>query len=275
MKAMPKSLLVVSAIIAAMTLPACYQVGDAVKGAVQDIQTTTVAASEEGKAMTPSAAMLADYDWVLIDAQRQDAPLESFSQIVMTKSARLSFFDNRLSLTAGCNQMGGAYSMSGSEMSVGAMMSTRKACGELNATESKLAAMMDGSKLSVQLDKHAGTAVLQQSKGASVLTWQGKLTHKARYGEPARLFWEIDPETVSCVDSNGKDGQCLKVRNVNYDEKGIKVGSGAWRTFHGEIEGFRHDPSLRQIIRLNAYSPADKSAPIYVFDMAVETELLK
>ena len=49
----------------------------------------------------------------------------------------------------------------------------------------------------------------------------------------------------------------LKVRNVTYNEQGIKTGSGAWRTFYGQIHGYEHQPNLRQIIRLNAYNNPD------------------
>lgn len=131
---------------------------------------------------------------------------------------------------------------------------------------------LNGAKLLIQVNPQAHSATLKQIKGAEVLTWQGQMKNDVHFGEPVRLFWEIDPQTINCIDEAGRDQQCLKVRHVSYDERGIKLGSGAWRTFYGKIHGYEHRPDRRQIIRLNAYNnPDGDENPYYVYDMAIET----
>ena len=51
---------------------------------------------------------------------------------------------------------------------------------------------------------------------------------------------------------------------------------GAWRNFHGSIEGFSHTPGVRNVLRIDRYqrkqAPADASRYVYVLDLVVESE---
>jgi hypothetical protein len=57
--------------------------------------------------------------------------------------------------------------------------------------------------------------------------------------------------------------QCLKVRSVQYDSRGLKTEVGPWQLFYTEIEGYRHEPGVRNVLRVQRYErkqvPADAS----------------
>ena len=73
--------------------------------------------------------------------------------------------------------------------------------------------------------------------------------------------------------------QCLKVRSVQYDSRGLKTEVGPWQLFYTEIEGYRHEPGVRNVLRVQRYErkqvPADASRYVYVLDMVVESEIVK
>ena len=72
----------------------------------------------------------------------------------------------------------------------------------------------------------------------------------------------------------------LQVRELQYDDKGLKVGTpGAFEHFYDSIEGYTHEPGIRNVLRVDRYTvknpPADASSSAYVLDMVVESELVK
>jgi hypothetical protein len=90
------------------------------------------------------------------------------------------------------------------------------------------------------------------------------------------MFLEVAAQTVECT-SGAMRGQCLRVREIRYDDQGLKVGPpGAWQTFHGQIEGYTHTPGVRNVLRIKRFKrstvPADASAYLYVLDLVVESE---
>ncbi|WP_423454462.1 DUF4377 domain-containing protein [Ottowia sp. VDI28] len=76
-----------------------------------------------------------------------------------------------------------------------------------------------------------------------------------------------------------KDAQCLRVREIRYGDNGVKQGEGEWQLFYSEIEGYKHEPGIRNVLRVNRFKrqnvPADASAYAYVLDMVVESERAK
>ena len=71
----------------------------------------------------------------------------------------------------------------------------------------------------------------------------------------------------------------MQVREIQYNEQGLKTATGEWQLFYSQIEGFKHDPKLRSIVRVKrftiAHPAADQSQYAYVKDMLVEQELMK
>ena len=70
--------------------------------------------------------------------------------------------------------------------------------------------------------------------------------------------------------------QCLWVRELEYDDKGLKAGDpGPFGNFYETIEGYTHEPGVRNVLRVNRYAiknpPADAPSQAYVLDMVVES----
>ena len=110
------------------------------------------------------------------------------------------------------------------------------------------------------------------------LVFKGAPTAATRFGGPAeRVFLEVGPETKPCSHPLIPDKQCLQVREVRFDENGLRVGEpGEWQNFFDEIEGYTHQPGVRNVLRIDRYTrkdvPADASRYAYVLDMVVESE---
>lgn len=67
------------------------------------------------------------------------------------------------------------------------------------------------------------------------------------------------------------------MREVRYDDQGIKSGTdGEFQNFYSDIEGYAHEPGIRNVLRVKRYAitnpPADGSSIAYVLDMVVESE---
>ncbi|PNP98051.1 META domain-containing protein [Moraxella sp. RCAD0137] len=298
-KSSTTALLALSSIFAAVSFSACYNVSDMVNGAVHDasvkgedaikspqsfasLPKSTADQNQSYEHQVASIDELKNYNWQLVSAEVQGAPIHSYEWVIKHQEGKLEFFNQNIYFNVGCNQNLQNYQFTDGILTLSdSRTSTMMACPiadgsspSLHQVESKLANDLDGAKFFIETNAQEHTAILKQVKGAEVLTWQGQMKYDVRFGEPVRLFWEIDPETINCIDEAGRDQQCLKVRHVSYDEQGIKLGSGAWRTFYGKIHGYEHQPNRRQIIRLHAYNnPDGDENPYYVYDMAIETHV--
>ena len=110
-----------------------------------------------------------------------------------------------------------------------------------------------------------------------VLTFRGEPTAGTRYGDSGeRLFLEVAAQTKPCSHPLIPDMQCLQVRELKYDDKGLKVGTpGAFGNFYDRIEGYSHEPGIRNVLRVDRYTvknpPADASKYAYVLDLVVES----
>lgn len=102
-------------------------------------------------------------------------------------------------------------------------------------------------------------------------------TAATRYGgEPQRIFLEVAPQREACSHPLMPNHQCLKVRKIAYDDRGLKTGAGEWMYYYGTIEGYEHQPGVRNVLRINRYTrnnpPADASRYADILDMIVESE---
>ena len=72
---------------------------------------------------------------------------------------------------------------------------------------------------------------------------------------------------------------CLQVREVKYDDKGVKLMLTKIGHYISQIEGFEHNPNQRVILRVKRFEvknpAADQSSQADVLDMVVEQELVK
>jgi len=225
------------------------------------------------------ARTLAASHWQLADAvdaggQRIDALFPAPDQPL-----QLDFADGRVSVSGGCNQMSGGYALSGDRFEVGALAQTKKFCGggALMAADEAIGARLAGAGTLAAGDD--GSLVLTTA-GGDRLTFAGAPTADAKYGgEGERVFLEVAAERVPCPHPMMPDYRCLHVREIAYDDKGIKLKTGEWEYFYQDIDGYTHEPGVRNVLRLKRYKvanpPADGSSLAYVLDMVVESETVK
>ncbi|PIT52667.1 hypothetical protein BHC44_06910 [Snodgrassella alvi] len=223
-----------------------------------------------------SVQQLGAYEWQLVEAtDRHGRPLANFK----TNSAlKLSFAGQRLNVSGGCNSIGSIYQLSGQDMQIQAPMSTMMACApDVMAQDAAIIAFMNGQKLHAGLlnTENAQNAQPQlwiENRRGEHLLWRGVPTATSQYGQPTVVFWEISPQTQTCQTDNGA-AQCLKVREIFYNDQGVKVKTGVWRNFAGTIDGWQFNPAENQVLRLNVYEvkPAgaadDATASHYVYKL--------
>lgn len=179
-----------------------------------------------------------------------------------------------------CNNMNGSYSINGERMEIGRLASTMVACSntELMALERRVGALLPEVRTWRIQGSNPAVLELGFNDGQRWLL-QGTPTHESLHGASERIFWEVAPQTTPCPTSAAPNGQCLQVREVYYNAQSIKSGTGAWQRFAGTIEGYTHQPGMRQVLRLKRFEgPANaqgNKTPIYVHDMTVETETVR
>ncbi|MDZ7592333.1 MAG: DUF4377 domain-containing protein [Rubrivivax sp.] len=112
----------------------------------------------------------------------------------------------------------------------------------------------------------------------ATLSFVGPMTPEARYGPPTRIFLEVAAQTVACVNPTTGASTCLQVRERRFDAQGLAVGTtGAWQPFYDPIEGYTHQPGVRNVLRLKRFERgASTGGPpyVYVLDLAVESEVV-
>ncbi|GAB3789864.1 DUF4377 domain-containing protein [Dyella agri] len=239
----------------------------------------TTSASATSKAVTPDAALLGGYHWHLTQAtdhygQRIDALF-----VRPDKPLQLDFDGNRISVRNSCNGMGGSYRIEKGQLMVGPMMHTMMACTNfpLNRLDSLI-----GVRLSVRptitVTRSGDNPLLRlHTSAGDTLIFTGLPTPETRYGGPGVTeFLEVSPQTVPCNHPLMRNAQCLDVREVHYDANGLKTGTpGSWRVLSQGIEGYTHQPGVRNVLRVKRYAvqhpPADAPSEAYVLDIVVES----
>lgn len=231
-------------------------------------------------AMIPTLQDLQSYHWQLVQAKdNANQPLTSFENSITHGTAKLNFSDKRIDFTIGCNQLSKpiAY-QNGTMTSLSSItVSTLMGCGKDNDTEQLLKAKMNRtSRLSLEVGQNIVPTLTQVTADNSTLVWQGTIKPEVKYGKGETVFFEVKPQLAPCDPLTGK--QCLQIREISYDNNGIKTATGQWRIFHEPIDGFHLEPTTQQIIRVQRYRtpPTDTMGygTKYVFDSVIESELI-
>lgn len=246
-------------------------------------ESATPPAAETPAAATPAApadalALSANH-WRLTDAKNAQGLRIDALFVNADKPVQLDFVDGRVRVSNTCNHMGGAYSVAGDELKFDRMASTLMACADarLMALDQEVGKRLEGSS---KFAHSADTLALTTASG-DVLSFSGEATADTRYGGPGEtVFLEVAAQTKPCSHPLIPDKQCLQVRELKYDDKGIKTGTdGAFGNFYQDIEGYAHEPGIRNVLRVKRYTiknpPADGSSLAYVLDMVVESEIAK
>ena len=141
-----------------------------------------------------------------------------------------------------------------------------------------IAGLLEGELALAKEDSDPPRLELTATNG-SRLSFTGAPTADTRFGGPGeRMFLEVAPQRVECHHPLIADMQCLRVREVSFDGDGLRSGEpGEWQVLYEGIEGFEHQPGVRNVLRVYRYTrdpvPADASSIVYVHDMTVESAL--
>jgi hypothetical protein len=190
-----------------------------------------------------------------------------------------SFTGTNMAVTGGCNGLRGSYQINAEGQFVaGRMISTMMACEPaLMAADQALSELLS-KPLRIMLVQGSQPTVILLSANNDVLMLKGQKTPEAMYGPATRIFLEVAAQTVACENPPSGQSQCLQVREIKFDEKGLRTGSqGEWQPFNSTIKGYQHTAGVRNVIRVNRFQPSSMSADIvvpavYVLDMVVESE---
>ena len=190
---------------------------------------------------------------------------------------QLDFNDDRLGITGGCNQIGGSYRFEGSSLQVSQLVQTQMACAQpLMDQDAAIARLLEG-RLSVATENADPPRMELTAADGAQLSFQGEPTADTRYGGPGeRMFLEVAAQRQPCSHPLIQDMQCLQVREVSYNDAGIRSDEpGEWQPLYEDIEGYEHQPGIRNVVRVYRYhrdpAPADASSIVYVHDMTVES----
>lgn len=201
----------------------------------------------------------------------------------LERSVVLSFnAQGRLSAVTGCNGLGTTWSVKNNIITTSEVVGTEMACDAvLMEQERFVSQLLQKRDIPFTLnatDPDKPTLTLMAANGQTY-EFIGKMTPETKYqGQAETIFLEISPDTKQCTGVTQQS--CLQVKEVKYDQNGLKTQVDKdWTLFYDQIEGFQHSPNERQIIRVKRFEikhpAADQSKYAYIFDMAVEREIVK
>lgn len=224
------------------------------------------------------AASLTAYHWSL---KKAFTPAGAEDQSWFLTSSRapvgLDFADQRVVVNNLCNIITSGYATEGQRINTQRAASTLRACNDnqLMLLEQRVGRILPTAKQwNVQLatGNEVPRLTLQFMDGTR---WQldGTPTAQTKYGSaPERIFLEVAPQRKPCS-AGAANAQCLQVREIRYANNGVQTFTGPWENFYSEIEGYQHQPGVRNVLRINRFkrqnAPADASSFAYVLDMVV------
>lgn len=229
-----------------------------------------------------AGASLPGYHWQLTDAKAADGTRIDGLFVRAESPVTLDFADGRVAVSNTCNRMVGGYTLAGDTLTFTPMASTMMACTDpaLMALDQDVGKRLEGAS-TLALQPGTAPVLTLTSASGDVLTFTGEPTAETRFGSAGeRVFLEIAPQPKACNHPLIKDMQCLQVREIKFDENGIRTGTpGEFTSLYQDIEGFAHETGTRNVVRVNRFTianpPADGSSVAYVLDMVVESETVK
>ena len=230
------------------------------------------------------AASLTAYHWKLQQAFTPAGAEDQTWFINSTHGAiELDFVEQRAVVKNLCNVLSAGYRVEGQRLNIQKPMSTLRACNDdqLMQLEQKVARILPTSK---QWNVQLGTSPAEQPRltvqfiDGTRWQLQGSPTAQTQYGSaPERIFLEVGPQRKACTHGVMKDAQCLQVREIRYGDNGVKTFTGQWEHFYSEIDGYKHESGVSNILRINRFKrqnvPADASSYAYVLDMVVSSSI--
>jgi len=241
--------------------------------------TAATPVSAEAPAASDANADLGRYHWRLRDASDASGKRIDALFVQADKPLQLDFADGRIAVANACNRMGGGYSLEGESLTIARMASTMMACADpkLMALDGEIGKRLEGASKLTLASGDRPTLTLATASG-DTLVFVGEPTADTRYDGPGeRIFLEVAAHVKPCSHPLIPGMQCLQVRELKYDDRGLRVGApGPFENFYDEIEGYTHEDGVRNVLRVDRYAiknpPADGSSHAYVLDMVVESD---
>jgi heat shock protein HslJ/uncharacterized lipoprotein NlpE involved in copper resistance len=242
----------------------------------------TLVAPPAAGASGPAATVktLESHRWTLESAtDAQGRRIDAVSP-VPGRAFELGFAGARIHVKGGCNRMNGGYEIGADgQLKVGRLAATMMACESAAMQADTALSALLAKPLKVDLAPGGSAPVLRLvAAEGQVLVLKGQATPEALYGPATRIFLEVAAQRVACTNPlDAAASTCLQVRDRVFDAQGLVVlPHGPWRPFYDSIEGYTHQPGVRNVLRINRYqraaAPAGTSAAVYVLDLVVESE---
>ncbi len=280
-----------SLLVASLALSACNDTekvqktelgttADTSEVVVKDNNQTTMDMTDDATATTEQAMIdtLDSYRWSLASAM--DSNNQPITALTTIKEQVMLNFDSQsqsnISYNVGCNTISAVYELQEQILSVKDGMSTKMSCGKLDAVENQLNELMQGDS-TISLTTSETPSLTQVTSNAVTLVWSGRMRAQAKYNSKGdTVFWAVDAQSKPCSDNNAQ--LCLQVRPVTYDEQGIKTDEGEVVEFAGVIDGYEHDNTHNEVLRLQRFKTDVDSVLVdnidseyaYVLDTVIE-----
>lgn len=237
--------------------------------------------SDSSSPTQTSAEQLAAYYWVVQGAtDRNGNPVEAFEGD-FERPLQLTLNNNQLGIAGSCNLIGGDYRLEGPTLTPGQLVQTMMYCDPeaVMLRETAIKQQLETAQ-QVQLSSTVPPRLTLTNTHGQRLNLQGEATPETLYGSSGEImFMEVQAQRVECPHPLMPNHQCLHVREVVYDETGIKQSTGEWQNLYQEIQGYEHRPGIRNVLRLKRFDvanpPADSSSVAYVLDLVVESEVVE
>lgn len=230
------------------------------------------------KSVAADPALLKAYHWQLTDARTATGQRINTLFVQADKPVQLDFDNNRVSVSNTCNRMGGGYAVNADKLQFGPLASTMMSCAnaDLNRLDQEVGGRLQGN-MRYRLQTSDQPQLMLTGAGGDKLVFTGIATPETRYGGSGEtVFLEVAAKTKACNHPLIPNKQCLQVRQIQYDAKGLKTAQGNWQSFYQPIDGYTHQNGVRNILRVKRYQianpPADAPNSAYVLDMVVETD---
>ncbi len=294
-----KGILLPSLLATSLTIMACNdttKVQETELGTVTVTETSDSGVADNTKQTTDMTATpatseslmidnLANYRWSLASAM--DSNNQPITALTTIKEQVMLNFNNQdkntISYSVGCNTISANYELQEQKqvLSVKEGMSTKMSCGKLDTVENQLNELMQGDS-TISLTTSETPSLTQVTSEAVTLVWTGKMTAQAKYNSKGdTVFWAIDAQTKPCADN--KTQMCLQIKPITYDGQGIKTEEGKVVEFAGVIDGYEHDETHDQVLRLQRFKTDVDSVLVdnidskyaYVLDTIIESSVAK
>jgi len=234
-------------------------------------------ATAQADARRGLAEMLEDHRWTLSSATGADnQPMGNLFPSA-DRPFVFNFAGSRLMIEGGCNGLRGGYQLGADGLlTLRPLASTQMACDPpLMAADQALSGLLAAPVEPVLVPGPEPTLAMLAASGETLLL-TGQLTPEARFGPATTVFFEVGPQRLACDHSPSGDGLCLQVREIAFDEKGLRVGTpGEFQAFSGTIEGYAHQAGTRNVLRVKRFQPddaqGDPNAAVFVLDLMVES----